>query len=195
MTDLAGHGGDRRPGRAVSALLGFALLTLFLGAAASGQDGAGAPAGDAATQQAPPPAEPATPRRPSGLLEALGRWFDDSVSNLGSGLKGTQQKLGDMGNQAGGAATGAAKGAVDAVARLPAVRVVDGRERCVTAANGAPDCVAAATAICRRKGFNAGKSVDVESAQKCPARVLLLGRRATESECQVETYVTRAMCQ
>lgn len=186
-----------RPGGGGRACQCAALLMLLLAGTASGQDVRNPQPGGPPTQQEPTPMQSA-PARPPGFLETIGRWFDGSVSGLSSGLKGTQDRLGNFGNQAGHAAAGAAgaaKDAVDAVARLPAMRVVDGRGRCAIAANGAPDCVAAATAICRGKGFNAGQSVNIESAQKCPAHVLLLGRRVAEHECKVETFVTRAMCQ
>jgi hypothetical protein len=186
--------------RGVRAAFCAGLLTLIVCVGASAQDQRQDPGQDARpdssaatpTQQAPVPFEP-PPRRP-GLLESIGRWFDNSVTGLGAGLKNTQERLGTIGTQSGEAATGVARGAVDAVARLPATRVIDGRERCALAANGAPDCVAAATAICRGKGFNSGQSMNVESAQKCSARALLLGKRSSDAECQVETFVTRAMC-
>ena len=73
--------------------------------------------------------------------------------------------------------------------------MVTGRARCETAPNGAPDCIAAATSVCRGKGFQTGKSLDTQSEQKCPARVLLSGRAPNHAECPTEIFVTRAMCQ
>jgi hypothetical protein len=40
---------------------------------------------------------------------------------------------------------------------------VSGREKCETASNGAPDCIAAVTRLCRSKGFQTGTSVDTQS--------------------------------
>jgi hypothetical protein len=99
---------------------------------------------------------------------------------------------------------GFAKGAIDAVTRLPATvglpqvglpsSMVTGRARCVAAANGAPDCLAATEALCKSKGFTAGNSLDIQSAQRCKAHVWLSGRAAEPSDCTTESFVTRAVC-
>lgn len=167
-------------------------------------------------QEAQPPvsgARPAQgvaqPQAEPGMLESMGRWFRDSFGRFNSRIKDAGGTLGDLGDRASGAAKGAAnaakgaadaakdaaKGAADAVARLPRSRVVEGREQCAIAPNGAPDCRTAAEAVCRGKGFSSGTSLDIQSAQKCPARVWLSGRSAESAECQVESFVTRAVCQ
>jgi len=87
-----------------------------------------------------------------------------------------------------------ARDAADAVARIPVARAVSGHEKCQPAPNGAPDCVAAATTMCKAKGFGSGKSVDMTTAQVCPAKVYLSGR-STGPECTTETFVSRALCQ
>jgi hypothetical protein len=71
---------------------------------------------------------------------------------------------------------------------------MSGRERCAVAPNGAPDCLVAAEALCRKHGFASGKSIDFTSAEECPARVLL-GDRSVEGECRTVTFISRAMCQ
>lgn len=151
-----------------------------------------------------PPANPPAPARSyqPGLLDSVGRWFKDSFNRLGSNVEGARGTLGDAGERAGGAAkeaakgtTDAAKGAADALARLPNSRVVDGRVRCGTAANGAPDCRTAAATVCKAKGFGSGSSLDIQSTQKCPARVWLSGRQPDPGECRTEAYVVRAVCQ
>lgn len=122
----------------------------------------------------------------------------NSVANLRSGATGARDNLGNLGSQAGDAAkgaAGAAKDAADVVAKLPLTRIVAGRERCVTAANGAPDCRAAAQAICRGYGLGAGRSVDIQTAENCPASIFLSGRAPAPGECKLESYVTRAVCQ
>ena len=86
------------------------------------------------------------------------------------------------------------KSAVDAVAKLPTARVINGHERCVVAPNGAPDCLAAAEALCRKQGFSSGKSMDFTSAEECPARALLSGQQAGAG-CTTVTFISRAMCQ
>jgi hypothetical protein len=99
---------------------------------------------------------------------------------------------------------GFAKGAIDAVTRLPATvglpqvglpsSMVTGRARCIAAANGAPDCLAATEALCKSKGFTAGNSLDIQSAQRCKAHVWLSGRAAEPTDCTTESFVTRAVC-
>jgi hypothetical protein len=168
----------------VSLCLAFVLLMLVQAATAEEPQ---RPADDPASQAAPRAFEP-------GFLHALGRWFEDSVA----GMKNATPVLPDLGDRAGEATRGAAvaaRDAADAVARLPATRIVTSRQRCEPAGNGAPDCQAAANAACRSKGFGSGRSVDIESAQKCPARVWLSGRPPAEGECVLETFVTRAICQ
>ncbi len=143
------------------------------------------------------------------MLESIGNWFKNSFDRMNSGIQDARGTIGELGDRATGAAKGAADAAKDAadaareaakdaagaVARLPGARVISGRERCAVAANGAPDCRAAAEAVCRGKGFASGSSLDIQSAQKCPARVWLSGRSSDPGECQIESFVTRAMCQ
>jgi hypothetical protein len=92
-------------------------------------------------------------------------------------------------------AVDASKDAASAIVRLPNTRVVEVRERCETAPNGAPDCPAAAASACRAKGFNSGRPLDVRSSEACPPAIVLLGRTPVEGECPVETVVLRAVCQ
>ncbi len=154
--------------------------------------------------QTPPAAsgQEAGRQPPPGLLQEIGRWFEDSAARLHSNLRATRGTLDDLGDRASGAAKDAAdaakdaaKDTADAVARLPGARIVEARERCGPAANGAPDCRLAAEAICRGKGFASGKSVDIQSAQKCSARVWLSGRKPNLGECETESFVTKAVCQ
>jgi len=139
-------------------------------------------------------AAPALGADSPGFLDAINRWIDESAANFKSGMKGTQDALTGLGTSASDAAK-AAKDATDALAKLPGARVVPGRELCQNAPNGSPDCRAAAEAICHSKGFGTGKSLDTQSAQKCPARVWLSGRPPAEGECPTETHVIRAVCQ
>jgi len=89
----------------------------------------------------------------------------------------------------------ASKDAATAIIRLPNTRVVEVRERCMAAPNGAPDCQAAAAEACRGKGFSAGQPVDVRSGEKCPPGTLLSGQEPAENVCQHESVVTRVVCQ
>lgn len=126
-----------------------------------------------------------------GFFGAVGRWVDESLAGVQSTLKGTRDRLETFGGQA----TGIAKDAAGTVSKIPMATVVIGHERCDTAPNGAPDCRNAVAALCRSKGFEQGRSLDVSTAQKCPAQVWLSGRQANPSECVDESFVTRAMCQ
>jgi hypothetical protein len=137
--------------------------------------------------EAQPEQPAAAPGYQPGFLDALGRWFGDSKSAFDSQLKSTQEALGTMGNQA--------RDAAGSVVAIPGSRVITGRQLCPPAANGAPDCQPGVDALCRGKGFQTGRSLDVTSGQRCPARVYIENRPPKEGECRMETYVTRAVCQ
>ena len=107
------------------------------------------------------------------------------------------KKVENFGHEAGVAAkttVDIAKDAAGAVARIPGARVITGHEKCKNAPNGAPDCLAAAISMCKAKGFDSGKSMDMTTAEVCPPKVLLSGR-SSGSECKDETFVSRALCQ
>lgn len=149
----------------------------------------------AAAQEAIPRGQP--PREDPGFFSSIGRWFDRQAENIGSSFKGARGTVETFGHEAGVAAkstvTGA-KDAADAVARIPTARVVSGHEKCKLAPNGAPDCIAAANAVCKTKGFEGGKSVDMTTAEVCPPQVYLSGRNSGGA-CRTETFVSRALCQ
>ena len=144
-----------------------------------------------------------------GFFESIGRWFENGFSSFKSGMKDAKggidnlgdkaatagKNIGDKAAEVGKNAADATKDAVDAVAKLPKARVVNGRERCEVSPNGAPDCRVAAQSICSAKGFAAGTSMDFVSAEKCPAAVWMNRRKPEPGECVTETFVTRAMCQ
>jgi hypothetical protein len=174
----------------------------------------------AVAQQSDPPAEPnpapVQSTNPSpGLFESIGRWFDQGTAGFRSHVRGAQESFNDLNQRAaatsknigntaveagknaigaGVTAADATKDALGAVAKLPATRVVAGRERCQLAPNGAPDCLAAAEALCRKQGYSTGKSLDFTSAEHCPPAVALSSRQA-EGECVTVTFISRAMCQ
>ena len=131
-----------------------------------------------------------------GFFGAIGRWFERQGDNISSTFKDAGKKVENFGREAGVAAKSTAAGAkdaADAVARIPSIRVVSGHEKCRNAPNGAPDCVSAANALCKTKGFDSGRSLDMTTAEVCPPRVLLSGR--SSGECRDETFVSRAFCQ
>ena len=148
----------------------------------------------AAAQQGTPAPKP---NQDTGFFAAVGRWFDRQGDSISSTFKDAGKKVENFGRDAGSAAKSTAEGAkdaADAVARIPNVRVVTGHEKCIKAPNGAPDCVAAAVTMCKAKGFESGKSMDMTSAEVCPPKVLLSGRTGG-AECRDETFVSRALCQ
>ena len=166
-------------------------------------------AGLAAAQDAaktPPP-------EPQGFFGTVGRWWNQAADNWNAGVTGVRKKFENFGQEAGVAARTTvdnaksaadavarttvdnAKSAADAVSRLPTARIVRGHEKCKIAPNGAPDCVAATVALCKTKGFeNGGSSLDMTTADVCPAQVYLSGRSSGEG-CHTETFVSRALCQ
>ena len=164
--------------------------------------------------QAPAPVQPAPPPPKPGMFESIGSFFDQSANRFREHLRGAKRKMDDLGEDAaatrrdfdskaseasknaadiGKNAADATRSAVDAVAKLPVARMMEGRERCIVAPNGAPDCLAAAEALCRKQGFSSGKSMDFTSAEECPPRVLL--GQTSRAECTTVTFISRAMCQ
>jgi hypothetical protein len=89
-------------------------------------------------------------------------------------------------------AAAAQKEAAEAFKNLANTRIVEGRQICELAANGSPDCQAAAEVICKGKGFTIGKSADITTSRKCSARSLL---QRDERACRTETVVIKAACQ
>jgi hypothetical protein len=158
-------------------------------------------------------AKPAPRQQQDGFFGTISRWWDQTTETWNSGVGGVRKRFETFGTEAGVAArvtvdnaksaadaaaratVDNAKSAADAVARIPNARVVRGHEKCKIAPNGAPDCIAATVALCKSKGFdNGGSSLDMTTAEICPAQVYLSGR--TEGEgCHTETFVSRVLCQ
>lgn len=146
--------------------------------------------------------ERSEPAEEPGVIGRINNWFERQWDKAQSNLQGARGEVDNFNREAGVAArtvtrgtVDAAKDAADAVTRLQKARVISGHAVCVVAANGAPDCNGAAASICKSKGFETGKSVDITSAENCPARVLLSGREAAPGECKTQTFVSRALCQ
>ena len=151
------------------------------------------------------PAAPPQQQRPPGFLESVGRWMDESAANMNKSFGDMWQGAARNSNEAAKAsseatsnlakgAADAAKGTADALGKLGTGRIATGRARCVVSTNGAPDCRQAAEQLCKSKGFSGGTSMEHETAEKCPALVLLRGNKKP-GECTVEHTVTRAVCQ
>ena len=165
-------------------------------------------------------APPAPPPKP-GVFETIGRWVDEGTNAFQDHLRGAKRSMDDLGDKAtagnrdlsdqaakvGQGAVEVTKGAVHvtkdavdvtasavgAVVKLPTARLMSGRERCALAPNGAPDCVTAAEALCRKHGFSVGKSMDFTSAEECPVSTLL--GQTSRDQCTTVTFISRAMCQ
>ena len=133
-----------------------------------------------------PPAAETPPSYRPGFIDALGRLLGDSKEAINSQVRGTQETLGTIGSQA--------RDAAGNVIAIPGTRVITGRQLCPPSSNGAPDCQQGADALCRAKGFQGGRNLEVTSAHRCSAKALIAGR-GKENPCQLETYVTRAVCQ
>jgi hypothetical protein len=149
----------------------FAGAVILMSAMAAAQDGS------------PGAKSPESP----GFFGSIAGWFDSTFRSAGNGVA-------NFGHEAGIAAkttVDTAKDAAGAVVRIPGTRVMTGHEKCQNAPNGAPDCQAAAMSLCKAKGFDSGKSMDMTTAEVCPASALLSGRGA----CKDETFVSRALCQ
>jgi hypothetical protein len=139
----------------------------------------GAPAQPAPEQSEPAPPDHPAPKENPGLINEIGKLLEKPASMLPT-LKSPKETIDD---------------AADALSRWTKSPGVKGRAACPVAANGAPDCKAAADKLCQSKGFKEGKSLDVDTTRNCSAKALLSGRKPEESECRTETYVTRAVCQ
>ena len=191
---------------AVAALFAAALSASVPAIAVAGDN----PAAPGAAATAPPsPSPPSPAANKPGFLHELGSWWNGSIGYFSAKLQAARGTFEDLGKTSKEAAKGAAtatqeamKNAVDVskdaagvVVRLPNTRLIEMRERCDKAPNGAPDCAAAAANGCRAKGFTGGTSLDVTTAENCPAPTLLSRQEPAKGECPVETVVTRAVCQ
>jgi hypothetical protein len=144
-----------------------------------------------------PDVAPTPPANRPGFIDAFGHWIESSVSDWNSGLKGAADAAkgaADVAKGAADAATTATRDTAGAMVRLPVSRVISERATCPTAPNGAPDCRAAAEAICRAHGFASGGSVDFQTAENCPP-VALNRSKDDPPPCVIESYVTRSLCQ
>jgi len=145
-----------------------------------------------------PPSEPANPPTlpsgPQGFFDAFGNWVQQGVANVGAGFGAMVGAVEGPAGQAAKGAADAARNAATSVTKIPG-GVTSGRERCILAPNGAPDCQVAAQALCRAKGYDGGTSVDFETVEKCPPPYRVSGRNTPEGICTLEHFVTRALCQ
>src|SRR5262249_54969063 len=120
-------------------LLGLHLLVLACFTAAAQTPGPDAP-----------PSEPANPSMlpsgPQGFFDAFGNWVQQGVANVGAGFGAMVGAVERPAGQAAKGAADAARSAATSVTKIPS-GVTGGRERCILAPNGAPDCQVAAQAL------------------------------------------------
>ena len=132
------------------------------------------------TPAAPPQQQPEPAREENpGLVNELGKLWDKLPK-----IKSPSEALDDI------------KGASEGLTNLakPAI-MVTGRMACVVSANGAPDCKAGAERLCQSKGYKDGKSLDIDSVEKCSPRIFIPGRKREPGDCKNENFVTKALCQ
>lgn len=134
-------------------------------------------------QQQPEPAAPPAREENPGLINELGKLWDKSISVLPK-IKSPSETLEDI------------KGASESLTNLAKPSsMVTGRMACAVSANGAPDCKSGADRLCQSKGYKEGKSLDVDSAEKCSPKAYIPGRKREPGDCKTENYVIKALCQ
>jgi hypothetical protein len=148
---------------------------------------------DRPAPQPEPPASSLPPMQDEnpGLINEIGKLWEKSKTILPT-LKGPQEAIEDLNARA----KDASKDAGESLSRLTAPSlIVTGRMGCPVSTNGAPDCKAGADKLCQSKGHKEGKSLNVDAAEKCSAKVFLPGHKREPGDCRTENYVTRAVCQ
>ena len=145
---------------------------------------------DQSSRDDQPPAAAPGPNN-SGLFGDIGKLFEKSLSVLPP-LKSPSEAIDDLNARA----REAAKDTGDALSRLAKPSsMVTGRTICPAAANGPPDCKAAADRLCQSKGYKEGKSLSADAAETCAAKVYIPGRQRKPGDCRTDNYVTAALCQ
>jgi hypothetical protein len=180
---------------------GIAGCAILLGAAiAAAQTPVDPPksSSEASVAAPPPPGAPPPAAENPGLVGVFNNWMQQGVTTMSTGIdamvgaaKGAADAASTVAKGAADAAKGAADVAVDGVTKWPGI--ASGHERCALAANGAPDCQAAAEALCRARGFSSGASVDYVTSENCPPAYRNSSHRP-EGVCTQEHMVTRALC-
>lgn len=130
----------------------------------------------------PVPDQPSASHRP-GFVDEIQKWLPSwpAIDSPRETMENLNRRARDAG---------------DNLSRLSKQEVVSGRVKCPLAVNGAPDCKSAANRLCTDAGFKEGRSIDSDSAEDCPASVLLSDKAPpAPAECRVENFVIRALCQ
>jgi hypothetical protein len=196
-------------------------LMFGAGVASAQQPSRPAPTSPAPTPPADPAPQPApAPRDNPGLLNELGKLWDNSTSLLPSLKNDPPPSPPEPDSsppipQNPAARPQPARPAAPAVVAPPRAKqaapappaapaeppsrsvpsMVTGRATCPLSANGAPDCKTGAIIMCVNKGFKTGSSVAIDTSEKCSAKRLIPGRQRQADDCKTESFVTRALCQ
>jgi hypothetical protein len=177
--------------------------------AGPGQAAPGQPAAPARGLFPPQPSAPGADAAKPNFFNQLGKWWDDGVADFNAKMKDAKEKLDDYNKKQSEAAKEAAaktqeamknaaqatKDAASAMVRLSNSHIIELKDKCPMAANGAPDCATTAINACHAKGYSTGQPADVRSTQACPASILLSGRTPGPGECPTENVLMRAVCQ
>ncbi len=121
----------------------------------------------------------------------MGKLFRKSLSILpplkspGETIEDLHRRAKDAAKDAGAALSGLAKPG----------SMVSGRMICPLVGHGTPDCNQGADRLCQSKGFKKGRSLNTDSAETCSLKVLIPGRARKPGDCQIDNYVTAALCQ
>jgi hypothetical protein len=132
------------------------------------------------------PEPPPPPQENPGLINEIGKMFRKLPA-----LKSPSETIDDLNERA----KDTTRDASDTLSRLAKPLMVTGRMICPVSPNGAPDCKSASDKMCQAKGFKEGKSLTMDSAEKCSAKVLIPGRTRKPDDCRNDNYVTAALCQ
>jgi hypothetical protein len=200
MSNCGGRSESVRRGNGLSAWCGCggtAAVGAVVVAAALAQAGFAAADGGQPLQLAAFTMQAESRTAEAGMLERISRWFDKSVTDFNDGIKGAFGGLGRAGEHTREAARSATTGVGGSAGSLTLgdMHIIDKRQACPTAGNGAPDCTRAAIMVCRSKGFTNGRSFETRSEAKCSAAALLARHAGHPTVCRNETFVLRSLCQ
>ena len=165
-----------RPGTLISAVLLLLLCAGGTGWPQSAPPALGVQEQGPQSPSTPAPSAPPVRNENPGLINEMGKLFDKLPSILPP-IKSPSEAMNDLSRLAKPSS------------------MVSGRVACPVSSNGAPDCKQAADQLCRSKGYQEGKSLNADSAEKCSPKVLIPGRQRKPDDCRTDTFVTSALCQ
>jgi hypothetical protein len=142
-----------------------------------------------ASNAAPPAQAPSSNQQP-GFVDAVGRWFEEGAAKFKSQMEDAQEKFGQFGSQA----REATKEATGAIVGLPNARVVNARERCLKAPNGAPDCLTAAVTLCAAKVSRPARASILRANKSAPRRASYSRAARQPARSVRPRFLSRARC-